>query len=234
MTTIFDDHANLVLTTLTTSPGTGGLTANVAAGTGAWFGTPPFSATVWPADQAPTLTNAEIVTVSDVTSDTITFARAQEGTAAQPLAAGFQISASASAKVFDDIEAAVGALESLPLLLSQTVDASAITGGSHQFDLGFYSQSQYPSAVGESTFQGINLSTNLSATVINANVGDVFVLLLKANSHTFTPPTGTKWEDNVAPTLTNSAWDAIAFYVETESAGVPTRLLGRYSLGFPT
>jgi len=234
MSTIYDDHADLVLTTVTTSPGTSGLTANVQAGTGAWFGTPPFQATIWPADQAPTLTNAEIVRVSDVTVDTLTFARAQEGTTAQPIAAGYQISASITAKVLNDIEAAVSAVETLPLLLSQTVDASAVTGGSHAFDLGFYSQSAYPNAVGETTFLGISLSTNLTATVINANEGDVFVLFIKANSHTFTPPTGTKWEGNVAPTFTNSAWDVVAFYVQTQSGGVPTRLLGRYSLGFPT
>lgn len=105
----FDAHANLALSTLTNNPGFAGTTLKVTTGQGSLFPTPPFNCTVWPANTQPISTNAEIVRVTGITGDTFTISRAQEGTTSMPLAAGYQIANTASAKVFTDIEAAITA-----------------------------------------------------------------------------------------------------------------------------
>lgn len=222
MTTIYDNHADLAYTTVATapSPATTGLTLVVAAGTGTYFPTPPFDATAWPNGQVPTPTNAEIVRVTDITVDTLTIVR---GASPKTITAGFQISASITAKQLTDIEGAVAALEAQTPVLAQTLDGSGITGGPTTIDLtGFQ----------ETTYRAISLSSNLSLSITGAQVGDELTLLLKSNTHTFTPPTGTKWMNNTAPTL-SGAQDAITFKVDAESGGVPSRLLGIYVLGFP-
>ena len=100
----FDAHKNLAIGTVTTAPGTAGLSLTVASGEGARFPAAPFNCTVWPASVAPLPTNAEIVRVTARAGDVFTIARAQEGTTAKPIAVGYLISNTATAKIFTDLE----------------------------------------------------------------------------------------------------------------------------------
>jgi len=77
---------------VTNSPGTSGTSITVTSGTGTLFPSAPFSATVWPAGQAPTASNAEIVRVTVVSTDTFTITRNYEGPASPiNITAGYQI-----------------------------------------------------------------------------------------------------------------------------------------------
>ena len=101
-----DAHANFAFSTLTNSPGPGGTSLTVTAGTGTRFPATPFNATVWPATALPTPDNAEIVRVTGITSDTFTITRAQESTTAKNLVSGYYIAATVTAKTLTDIETA--------------------------------------------------------------------------------------------------------------------------------
>lgn len=102
----FDALANFAYSTVATAPGpaTSGTSLTVAAGNGALFPAPPFNATVWPAGIAPTTANAEIVRVTGISTDTLTIVRAQEGSTAESIAVGWQISATITAKTLTDIQ----------------------------------------------------------------------------------------------------------------------------------
>ena len=67
------------------SPATSGTSLVVTAGQGSYFPATPFDATIWPSGVQPTNTNAEIVRVTNVSTDTFTITRAQYGTTAQSL-----------------------------------------------------------------------------------------------------------------------------------------------------
>lgn len=75
------------------SPATSGTSLVVTGGQGALFPTVPFQATIWPANLKPLTTNAEIVTVTGVSTDTLTIVRAQEGATARSVIIGDQIAA---------------------------------------------------------------------------------------------------------------------------------------------
>lgn len=75
------------------SPATSGTSLVVTAGQGALFPAVPFQATIWPINARPISTNAEIVTVTGVSTDTLTIVRAQESTTARSVIIGDQIAA---------------------------------------------------------------------------------------------------------------------------------------------
>lgn len=103
----FDGHANLAASLVATapSPATSGTSLVVTAASGTFFPAVPFNATIWPAGTAaPTHANAEIVRVTNVTTDTLTVTRAQEGTSARTVVVGDQIAATITAKTLTDIE----------------------------------------------------------------------------------------------------------------------------------
>jgi hypothetical protein len=80
------------------SPATSGTSLVVTAGQGALFPTPPFSATIWATAVNPLTTNAEIVRVTAISTDTLTIVRAQEGSAARTVVVGDQIAATLTAQ----------------------------------------------------------------------------------------------------------------------------------------
>jgi len=88
------------------SPATTGTSLTLQSGTGALFPAAPFSATVWPTGVLPLMSNAEIVRVTAVATDTFTITRAQEGTAAQTIVAGWQIAQTITAAFISEILAA--------------------------------------------------------------------------------------------------------------------------------
>ncbi len=101
-----DAHKNFAYSTVATapSPASSGTSLILAAGDGAKFPAVPFNATVWPAGVNPITTNAEIVRVTAVVTDTLTITRAQEGSSARSVIVGDQIAATITAKTLTDIE----------------------------------------------------------------------------------------------------------------------------------
>jgi len=91
------------------SPATSGTSLVVTAGQGALFPTAPFDATIWPAGVQPLSTNAEIVRVTAVSTDTFTITRAQYGTTAQSITAGYQIAQTITANLLNQLAPLSGA-----------------------------------------------------------------------------------------------------------------------------
>src|SRR4030095_1502988 len=83
------------------SPATSGTSLVLNAGQGALMPTVPFNATVWQLGVQPSTTNAEIVTVTAISTDTLTIVRAQEGTSARAIVTSDQFAATITAKVID-------------------------------------------------------------------------------------------------------------------------------------
>lgn len=104
----FDAHANFAYGTVLTapSPPTSGTSLTLQSGQGALMPTPPFNATCWPAGAQPLSSNAEIVRVTAISTDTLTVEREQEGTTAQSIAAGWQFAAGVTVKTITDVQSA--------------------------------------------------------------------------------------------------------------------------------
>lgn len=102
-----DAHKNFAYSLVATapSPASSGTSLVVTAGQGGLFPAVPFNATIWPASTQPLSTNAEIVRVTGVSTDTLTITRAQEGSSARSVIVGDQIAATVTAKTMTDTEA---------------------------------------------------------------------------------------------------------------------------------
>ena len=116
MSYTFDNHKNLVSSTVVAAPtpATSGTSLALITGTGANFPTPPFNCVVCPFGYLPNSTNTEIVRVTAISGDTVTIVRAQEGSTAQPIADGYIFYLGVTAKSFTDIETAINTLNQLP------------------------------------------------------------------------------------------------------------------------
>lgn len=101
-----DAHKNFPYSTVATapSPATTGTSMVLAAGGGALMPAVPFNMTVWPVSVQPLASNAEIVQVTLVATDTLTIVRHQEGTSARTIVAGDQCAATITAKTLTDME----------------------------------------------------------------------------------------------------------------------------------
>lgn len=101
-----DNHLNFSYSLVATapSPATSGTSLVVTAGQGVLFPATPFNITIWPTASQPLSTNAEIVTVTAVSTDTFTIVRTQEGTSARTVIIGDQIAATITAKTLTDVE----------------------------------------------------------------------------------------------------------------------------------
>lgn len=131
-----DAHANFAYSTIGSapSPGTAGTVMVVGGGDGALFPTPPFNATVWPANTRPLAANAEIVRVTAISTDTFTVSRTQESTSARSIIVGDQIAATVTKKTLTDIESggSSGVTQICDSLLGSaqaTFDTNTILGG---------------------------------------------------------------------------------------------------------
>lgn len=104
-----DAHANFAYSTVATapSPATTGTSLVVAAGNGALFPAVPFNAVIWPTGTQPLSSNAEIVRVTAISTDTLTITREQESTTARTVVVGDQIMAAITAKTLTDLEPSV-------------------------------------------------------------------------------------------------------------------------------
>lgn len=102
-----DAHANFAYSLVATapSPASSGTSLVVTAADGAKFPAVPFNAVVWATAANPLTTNAEVVRVTAISTDTFTITRAQEGSSARTVVVGDQIAAAITAKSLTDIEA---------------------------------------------------------------------------------------------------------------------------------
>ena len=91
------------------SPATSGTSLVVTAGQGSYFPATPFDATIWPSGVQSSNTNAEIVRVTNVSTDTFTITRAQYGTTAQSIAVGYQIAQTVDANLLSQLAPLSGA-----------------------------------------------------------------------------------------------------------------------------
>lgn len=101
-----DPIANLAYSLVATapSPAASGTSLVVSAGTGSRLPSVPFEATAWPPDVMPTPANAEIVTVTGLSTDTLTIVRAQGGTSAKTIAIGWQFAATVGVKMLNELD----------------------------------------------------------------------------------------------------------------------------------
>jgi hypothetical protein len=83
------------------SPALSGLTLVVTSNEGANYPAVPFKATAFPDGQTATQNNSEIVEVTARNADTLTIVRAQGGTSAKAIAAGWRLTASVYEDDFD-------------------------------------------------------------------------------------------------------------------------------------
>lgn len=124
-----DSHKNFAWTTVLTppSPAVSGTSLILASGAGALMPTPPFNATICPADTVPTTLNAEIVRVTAVTGDTVTsMQRAREGTTARTILAGDVFDAGITVRTLTDVESPVTALLDSVSALTDTQNTQGI------------------------------------------------------------------------------------------------------------
>lgn len=108
MAVTFDVHKNFAGTTVVTvpTPASSGTTLVVLDGT--VFPSPAttnYNITIWPANTAPTPTNAEIVRVTALSTNTLTITRTQESTPARAITVGDNVALTITAKALTDIEA---------------------------------------------------------------------------------------------------------------------------------
>ena len=103
---MFDAHANFAYSTVATapSPASSGTSLVVASGDGSKFPAASFNAVVWPSGAQPLASNAEIVRVTAISTDTFTITRAQESSSARSITVGDQIAAVITKKTITDIE----------------------------------------------------------------------------------------------------------------------------------
>jgi hypothetical protein len=101
-----DALKNLAYSTVAAAPApaSSGTSLDVTSGQGSRFPTPPFNATVWATGANPIPSNAEIVRVTAISTDTLTIVREQEGSSARSVIVGDQIAATLTKKYFDDLQ----------------------------------------------------------------------------------------------------------------------------------
>jgi len=107
----FDIHKNFAYSTvaIAPAPAASGRTLTAHPGDGQKFPATPFNMVIWPIGALPLAGNAEIVRITGISGDVLTFDRAQEGTTARTIRVGDQISAAITAKTLTDVEAAITA-----------------------------------------------------------------------------------------------------------------------------
>jgi hypothetical protein len=108
------------------TPAGSGTTLTLIAGGAALMPAAPFNATCWPPGVAPTAENAEIVRVSNVTGSVVTLARAQEGTSAREIEAGWQFANMLTAGTITGLAEAITAAEATALADAASAESKAI------------------------------------------------------------------------------------------------------------
>lgn len=210
----FDNHQNFAYALVATapSPATSGTSLVVTSGLGSTLGTPPFNMVVWaaPTGNAPISSNAEIVRVTNISTDTLTIVRAQEGSSARTILVGDQIASTMTAKTFTDIEASLpfgvkyygakgdGSTDDTGAIQA-AVNAAGVSGG-----VVFFPQGTYKVSSSGRKDTGVSYSTGTwtDSSIVSGDVG-AYVMGSGA-SQGLTPKitsvvSGTSFTTDVAP-----------------------------------
>lgn len=128
-----DAHKNFSYSTVLTapSPATSGTSVVLASGGGALMPAVPFNATIWPTGSSPLSSNAEIVRVTAIASDTLTITRSQESSSARTVVVGDQFAATVTKKTLEDIETVASA--AAPGLNPTAVKTANYTAAANEF-----------------------------------------------------------------------------------------------------
>lgn len=220
---------NLALATIVTapSPATTGLSLVVDTGEAARFPVPAtdgdFYATLFPANEIPHIGNSEIVKVTAVSSDTFTIVRAQRGSTAKTVEAGWLMIQGIYAEDLmniqtDSLKLASGATVTAVLDENDMVSDSA-TALATQQSIKEYVDGAIQTATDGATVtfdlgngayrkHKVTLGGNRTLALSNVKVGQVFLIDLiqdATGSRTVTWFSTIKWVDGAAPTLTTTA-----------------------------
>lgn len=211
-----DAHKNFAYSTVATapSPATSGTSLVVGAGDGGKFPAVPFNATIWPAGQFPLTTNAEIVRVTNISTDTLTITRTQESTSARTVIVGDQIAATITALSLTDIEG------------QRAGTGSAITGGAITVNTAGVSinvsdrAGTVTGATGGSiTANSSGVSINIPSTTFSNSNNHTFGLNGSTITASYMPPYVSSYENlvlesNIAMTLNAaSVSHAVGFFL---------------------
>lgn len=118
-----DAHKNFAYGTILTapSPASSGTSFVLNSGQGATMPAVPFNGTVWPTGAMPTVSNAEIVRVTAITTDTLTIVRAQESSNARSVIVGDQFAAGITVKALTDVEPYINPTGTINAFAGRTV-----------------------------------------------------------------------------------------------------------------
>jgi hypothetical protein len=155
----FDNHKNLVSSTIANAAGLAGTTIQVASGTGSLFPASLFNCVVYPAGVFPNSINSEIVRVTSRTNDNLTVTRQQESSGNRNIIIGDVIALVVTAKTLTDIESKLVTLESA----DQAINATQLTAGT-------LPSARLPALNGDITSVAGSATTTL-ATVNGSSVG---------------------------------------------------------------
>ena len=194
----FDAHSNFGESVIIVAPvpANTGTSIQVSAGEGARFPAAPFNCTIWPPNVNPKSPNAEIVRVTSVVGDVFTIVRAQEGTTAINIAAGYNIANTTSVLVFTDIEDAVHIFAGTQNFKGPFTFANS-NGISFGMDNGTVTASVGTAAVG-----------NLTISASNSSLSSGLVSFANSNRITFGLNNGTItafYDQTLQPALSEAA-----------------------------
>jgi hypothetical protein len=164
---VFDAHKNFAWSLVATapSPASSGTSLIITAGQGANFPAAPFNAVICPAGSLPTPANAEIVRVTNVSTDTFTITRAQESSSARTVVVGDQIFAAITAKTLTDVEALLAGRSAVST--TGNITALALPAGSGPLVL-------FMTNASLSTIQGIAAGLDSQQlTIVSTGAGQV-------------------------------------------------------------
>jgi len=191
-----DAHANFAVSAVATapSPASSGTSLVVTTGHGTRFPAVPFNAVVCPAGTQPDPTNAEIVRVTAISTDTLTITRAQESSSARSITVGDQIFAAVTKKTLTDIEGLV--------IPPGTETVYAVSGTTPAL------------SPANGTIQTWTLSGNSTPTAGTWNAGESITIMIDdGTAYTITwTSVAVTWVGGVAPTLATTGYTIIELF----------------------
>lgn len=163
---MFDNHRNLSIGTihLAPIPSTSGTSLTLVTGQGAFF-QPNNPCTLIPAGLQPTPANAEIGYITDVTGDALTITRAQEGSTARSVDAGWVVIAGPTAKTFMDIESVLTTLKT-------KLDGIATGATQNASDADLRDRTTHTGSQAISTVTGLQTALDTKAATTYVDAGD--------------------------------------------------------------